>query len=622
MIRPRILFVSRSRRCAEALSSYCRALVPPYKALHAHDIAIFETPDELFERLSALDPAEAAETMVVYDACADQYRLWDAAGLGLGDRGIGVHLALGYPEVFFVFIEGNDLSFTPEVRLHHVVNLKDLSKLLYLISLHSSGFRVLYDPTGLRSILKESLVSADGISRNRYQPAWRLRIAQPACVIEDEMTFAHFNSYAAYRAGFRVYTATSYMELERLVPVSAQSHSTPDVCFHTVVADWDIHFVDFVPGDKIASLNLDARLRHSKARVFVVTSQKNAAIEGFLAGLPDLLIQGVFEGDSARAQAAEVRCVPKPYPGLFELVEMLKTDTTYTPEHSLDIALERHTAPNGANLIADNLMLRAKRMFDVSERDQLLLLQQAMILGEAKEILGGLSPTTFLEALSLQNAAEIRAEASYLGMSSEIEPSSRIRAFEEETANGVLTDAREVERTKTRLDYVIQQLTSFRRIYNEYEAVVAAEVCLRGIAERQKMQLRNDRSWLSRMKLLGMWYSDLVTKSGTSIARLLIADVIIVLGFFAIFAGFLALRHCEGAAHVLWLSLGHSVLSFMEVAPGLNDYEETVKCAVRVGAPGWVLFYRTVLFLEITLAYVNLGLLIAMLYRRVTRRVP
>ena len=119
-----------------------------------------------------------------------------------------------------------------------------------------------------------------------------------------------------------------------------------------------------------------------------------------------------------------------------------------------------------------------------------------------------------------------------------------------------------------------------------------------------------------------MWYSDLVTKSGTSMARLLVSDAAIVLGFSFIFAGFIVSHPCNESVHVFLLSLGHSVLSFMELAPGLSDYEETVKCASRVGADGWVLFYRIVLFIEITLAYINLGLLIAMLYRRVTRRVP
>jgi len=245
-----------------------------------------------------------------------------------------------------------------------------------------------------------------------------------------------------------------------------------------------------------------------------------------------------------------------------------------------------------------------------------------VISGEAKEILGGLSPTTFLEALSLQNAAEVRAEASYLGMLSEIIPASRIRAFEGEASNSVLTSAREEERTKTLLNYTIQQLTSFRQIYNDYEAVVAAEVCLQRIAECQREQLLRDRKWSSRLKFVGIWYSDLVTKSSTSVGRLIAADLAIIGIFFMVFYALLLFHHCDLTRHFLWLSLGHSVLSFMEMAPGLGEYEEAVKCAIREGSAGWMLLYRIALFLEITLAYVNLGLLIAMLYRRVTRRVP
>ena len=499
MIRPRIIIVSRYPSCAEALVSYCRALLPTDRAPHAIEKLVFESSGELFEKLNALVPSEAAETMIVYDACADQHRLWDAAGLGVRDRGIGVQLVLQYPELYFVFIRGDDPSFTDEIRSLHVVSLSDLSKLIELINLHGGGFRVLYDPTGLRSTLKESLITGDGVKRNRYLPAWTMRLKQSACVIEDEVTFAQFNSYAAYRAGFRVYTATSYKELTRLLPDRTQTDLDAPLVFHTIITDWDVRFVDFVPTDEDANLNLETRLRNSGARVFVVTSQKNAAIEGFLKSLRDLKVQGIVEGDSARATAADGRCVAKPYAGIFELVELLQTDSLFTPEHFSLSTLERHTAAYASSLVAENLMLRAKRMPDASDRDQRLLLQQAMLVGEAKEILGGLSPTTFFETLSQQNRAEIRAEASYLGMLTEIQPGSRLRAFEEETGNSVLSDARDAEMAKARLNYAIQQITSFRRIYNEYESVTAAEICLRKIARHQRLQLRHgslsNRSW-------------------------------------------------------------------------------------------------------------------------------
>ena len=43
-----------------------------------------------------------------------------------------------------------------------------------------------------------------------------------------------------------------------------------------------------------------------------------------------------------------------------------------------------------------------------------------MLAGEAKEILGGLSPATYLDALTLQNTAEIRAESAFAGTESDI----------------------------------------------------------------------------------------------------------------------------------------------------------------------------------------------------------
>ena len=279
-------------------------------------------------------------------------------------------------------------------------------------------------------------------------------------------------------------------------------------------------------------------------------------------------------------------------------------------------------APYAANLIAGNLLLRAKQMSNNGERDHRLHLQQAILAGEAKEIVGGLSPAIFFETLSQQNIFEIRAESSFLGTLSQIDPAGRLRAFEKEVALGVFTDARESEKTRTGLNYIIQQITTFRRLYNEYEEVGAAESCLERVAKFQRIRLRHEGGWINQIKYLGMSYSDLVTRSGTSIARLLLCDVIIVIGFFVAFSSLIVLHPCNKAFHPTWLALGHSMLSFMELQPGLTDYEEMIKCGTRGGIAVWVFLHRSLLFAEIVLAWTNLGLLISILYRRVTRRVP
>jgi len=284
--------------------------------------------------------------------------------------------------------------------------------------------------------------------------------------------------------------------------------------------------------------------------------------------------------------------------------------------------MDRHTAPHGAARIAEHLLWRAKRLCGTDEREQRVLLQQATLAGEAKEILGGLSPTTFLEALSLQNAAEIRAEASFAGTESQINPICRLSAFEAETGYAVSAGAREVVRSRARLNYLIQQLNGFRRIYNSYEEVTAAEACLHKMAKLQRLLLRTEGGWVNWFHRVGLGYSDLLTRSGTSLAQLLMCDLIVILSFSVVFLVLYAFQVWSASSHPLWLSLSHSTLSFMELQSGLGEYDAIVEAANKNGAATWVFSYRICLFVEIVLAYINQGLLIAMLYRRVTRRTP
>jgi hypothetical protein len=612
MTRPRILIASRNRCTASSLTAYCKAFLSPRTDRHTVETVVFENSAELLDRLNGLSAFEAYETLVVYDSGTDSRRLWDGAGIGIGDRGIGVQLVLQFPEMYFVFLGGDDPTFSESIRFHHVIDVSTLSRLLELINCHGHGFRTLYDPTGLRTFLKAGLASLDSAMDASYSQLFHLRARQPACVIEDEPVFACFNAYAAYRAGFRTFVVTSFSELNRLLPKDGASTSKAPERFNTVITDWDVRFPDYVTGSLDVGVNLQARLSQSDARVFVVTSLKHADIESFLKSLekaPPL---------STKDDRIGARCLAKPYAGIFELINLLHSDLGTESPAVPRPKLERHTAPHGAALIANDLLSRAKRLCSAEERDQQILLQQAVLAGEAKEILGGLSPTTFLDALALQNGAEIRAEASFPGTESDIDPSHRLSTFEGETRCAVSAAARENERQRARLNYLVQELNGFRRIYNSYEEVTAAEMCLQKISKLQRALLRLDRGWSSLLQRLGLGYSDLLTNSGTSVGRLLLSDLVLIISFAILFRLLLAVHPSFTSSHPNWFSVSHSVMSFLE----LHEYETIIDSADRGGAMTWVFWYRFCLLTEIILAYINQGLLIAMLYRRVTRRAP
>jgi hypothetical protein len=599
----------------------CELLSPPENTLHSVETLVFRNSAELFDRLNRLSAAEAAEAMVIYDASTDRHRLWDVAGIGLHDRGIGARLVLEFPEIYFIFFEASGTLPQGEIVWHHSADYGQTPHIVELLHLHSNGFRTLYDPVGLRSWLKENLSAVDPTrSENRFRTLFRARSASAALVIEDEPSFAHFNAFAAYKAGMRAFLVVSYREFLRLLPDLSVRVSAAQPKAGTVISDWDIQFVDQVTGSADPPLDLLVRLE-TIARVWFVTSNKRAAERGLLANIPR-----IGDGAAEFAKAADHRCVAKPYPGIFFLADLLAESPRSSVERTEPSEGRRHTAPHGCAMIAMALIDRA-REFSIEETDHRRYLHQAMLAGEAKEILGGLSAATYLEALTLQNNAEIRAESSFPGTESNIQPSRRLDVFVQEVDYVESRHAGQEEWRRARLLYLSQQLNSFRSMYNHYEEVDAAETCFRKIAvlQRDLMSIGDNavgrRNFWAKCRSIGLAYSDTLTSAGTSVSRLLAADCCIVGAFTIFFWLWIVAAHAT-STHPWAMSGTHAAFSFLELQSGLGEYETLVDNANKAGSALLVAVYRFLLFFEIALAFINQGLLISVLYRRVTRRVP
>ncbi len=335
-------------------------------------------------------------------------------------------------------------------------------------------------------------------------------------------------------------------------------------------------------------------------------------------------------------------------------------------------AFTAHTAPYACVVVADRLLARGQRIRTDDPPEMESWVQIAVLACEVKEILGGLSRTTVYESLALQHEAEVHAELSFHGTSAQIEVKKRLEELRDEvqviqcagtTIQDTVRDAPcvvpdcptalrwEKERgiqDRAPLNFLVKLTNKLRLQFAEHEEVNAAEHCLRALAKHQQDLecLRNP--WLSsrffrRLWLFLGWYPSLVTRAGTSVGMLFASSLLWIVGFTVIFAmlefAFPAgnkqvtqageaatapvdplatsqqtiYREIEGGLSVAWW---HSCLTFLTQPSLVIDQYDEYK-DLKKSFP-----YRVTTVSELCVAYVHLGLLVAVLYRRVTKRAP
>lgn len=373
-----------------------------------------------------------------------------------------------------------------------------------------------------------------------------------------------------------------------------------------------------------------------------------------------------------------------------------EADTNGTKGGNESSYFSQHSAPYARSVVADRLLTRARSIRAGSSPCTEDSVQMALLAGEAKEILGGMSRTTAYYAVALQNEAEVSAEVSFLGMSAKIEVTKRLDKLKQEgrvvhntqrssIVEGGQSESKEARREseEAHLNFLLQAVKNLRLRFSEHEQMEAAEECLRAFAEYQYNLLRWELRPLPLLRKASELYLIKATKSGTSVLQLLLycCGWIIIFGFIYSMLllshiGFMASNDnatpdsvtarsavpgSSGATRVnappneaaptvapfnesqqdqtfeQWLAdfkrpwncvtlgMWHSLFTFLELQPGLPDIEQlkmeqTHDRSYR--SMGWMLSYRVAVLLELIVAYLHLGLLVSVLYRRITRRSP
>lgn len=204
------------------------------------------------------------------------------------------------------------------------------------------------------------------------------------------------------------------------------------------------------------------------------------------------------------------------------------------------------------------------------------------------------------------------------------------------------------------LNFLVQTVNTLRLQFAEHEQVQPAEDCLRHFAKYQHRLERLRTNWFcpdgnSKAWVLLSWYPSCATRSGTSVWRLTWVSAVWV----AIFAGIysvlfwvappnavprsdemaanqgalarqpttprgndpaLNVRAAPGVGVALW----HSSITFL-LQPSISVVEQDYELHKDLKASWW---YKSAMLGELGIAYLHLGLLVSVLYRRITKRAP
>jgi len=659
-----------------ALSDYFGIFLPLAEMPHRVETAAFSCSAELFENLDERPAEQLRDMLMLFDIGAEDESTWNVQNIG-GERGLAAQLLLSYPEVYIVFLGASGGLKRPAYCIGqeadaHFIPGGSLLDVIGLLLRHAQGFRAIFDPTGVRAHLKESLVTqSDGVASDQYLELSKSRRKHAASSADEELGFVYLNGYAAYQSGFSSWLLSTEREFRRLLPEEVTSRNSGPATFGVILSDWHLAYPDHIGAVQEGSLLetvsfkneeqlilitgvLDVRQELIKCENRIRSPKPYGGIYGLLSAGSGRQVNRLQErygqawsgiikipnrgGIRRRAQAFAFMA-NRMLQRLRQKILSLELKDIVEPK------LRRsHNAPHAHSIVASRLLSRALRLKQEEPQDTESWVQIALLAGEAKEILGGLSQTTAYQAIALQHEAEVGAEVSFFGTSAGIKVQKRLRDLEQEgsvvekvTAFSGLQGRRESK--SAHLNFLLRTVNNLRLRLIAHEQMEAGEDCLRKFSWYQhRLKYLNATSrlgdpmskaaeWILRLTL---GYPDWATRDGTSVRRLITVSsgiiLIFAIGYFLLLGYHPTLSAEPKRAERVELAGYHALLTFLEIQPGLTEVQSLMDEPIirNLGSPWlsvWHL-YRLLLIIELGFAYLHLGLLVSVLYRRITKRAP
>jgi len=584
---------------------------------------------DLAERLNELPAEDLRNSFVIVDVTPIDDAFY------VSTMGLAIELLLSFPEVAWVFVGTRSNPITDVEGLGallstvYVADSSSLEKLSYHLSRHEAGLRSLFDPYGLRQVIRQAVRRADA-ERFRDTPVPTVREAptrRRAVTIDEEPAFAYLAGYIAYRGGYSCHVVTSLCGMRELVGADSSEE------FELAIDDIQLGFADDKPSVRrsFGELSdeeldsLDVALGHSDDLSKILAARDRRWFPRLGATKLRLHL--------TRLPSEEPDIVEKPFPGIHYLLERIarietaRGEVVEGPATSLQkgaAARSRHAAPASLQLTIQRLLERCRRIRrDNAGQGCEHLVHGALLAFEAGELLNQTAQTTGLEILELRHCLEVQAECMFHGVSAPVRIELRLKEVRREIQSTLCLGGTLRKHWQRK-----QYWSAYRRILHQFKSIFATfgqfeeeSHCLKEF----RKAIRSDRYWdlrtqvharrvrrestwkeLLRVPFVGVrrvasWYFARGVSSVPSALGLLL--------FWTLFFGFL-LYKVDPAQHQggFPLALESSAISLITLGPVLV-------CGCQVTPR-----LAAILLPEMIVAYIHLGLLISLAYQWVSRR--
>ena len=472
----------------------------------------FDSPEELFATLREMSPSQVAKTMIVlrigphYTECFSP-RIWSSKSDWHSKRrsgvGIALELVLRFPQVYPVFdsVGGKALSdwialltdttiYSKTMMqnghsLHFVDTIAAPDALPKLVSRFADGFRTLFDPTGLRTLLRNQFLGrvfgSESDWRNSESARRRLaaRLDTLAVVIDEEPEMAMFAAYSAYKFGARAWMVTTF---EALKDDANWWHDAAQGL--TIVRDLDLRFPDYHdpdPTSKEASLRIRDQLKDIYSPMWQGLLPPTVKIGN--ADYPQVRVisydpevvekkptwgpENLRLGQQTNGGTTQYYGLQKPLRSIFAAKSLLGKDAVLE-ELPVPTAMEKsdhHGAPYENLRISWDLQEQAEECR--SDPDVKVCILRALLAQEAYSLLLGMSPTSCLRAIREMVTAEAGAEGESAGVSHTLVIRDRRKELEKTVSNLKLKDKG--------ANFLAKVWAQLRAVYKESEQFEASE---------------------------------------------------------------------------------------------------------------------------------------------------
>lgn len=677
MTRPCVLIATTQPAMAyalrERLDKPCREMglrleVCPQGDEHAIlGVRSYASAEALFDALSHRDPMALADTLVVLDLGATLEAAFRPAVSGAEGwhvtmsrrTGVAVELLLRFPQVFPVFLSvaspvnplptsggradnewrtysrlresldiasrengGQKRKAVPldqsvtktllalQSPLHFVSPFDNLVGLLSTLRRFARGMRCWFDPTGLRTQVKNMFLGclfgdlADWSNTSGQRLVLRKRLTNVAVAVDEEREFALLSAYTAWKYGRRAWLVTTYAEFQE---GSVWTNGDDGI----VLRDIDLCFPDIPESPS----GIRTKLRDVTSNQWETKVKEDWHVR-VVSGADNIVnaqpqwMHRLWE--KMQMRLGQTRGVnpnhvgfPKPISSLYELAALLGPKATSITETTLAQLHPRrntgrdstgHGAPYLNLAIAEQLLRQARRCNGGSSEH----LIAALLASEAYELLLGMSKTTAMEALLVLHTAEVRAEVSYPGVELELNTKTRKKDIEK-------TIKRLSLGAKSRQSFLSQFWAELRIAYRSGESFAAAE------SANSESLINGGTRWIRRPFLM----------IATSPRSWFLASALMVFGMTFMYKA--AIRtpascwawysySCDWANH--W----NLIKFFLSVAlSSVTLQPMTILAKMLDAEPPEAAWVHAVAILHMSLAYLLFGLLLSMIYRKVTR---